>query len=179
MPKLPFGDVGPCEVIWDYGESGAMLLGVTLGGVNLKMETETVDINEDQAGFAAVDAVFTGSVISLDCIFSRSTLEQIEAMLQGTIEDGQVLPILNRVGCDMYDDAKAIVLKPLCGNVVSTDPAEWIHLYHCYPIPGFDLMFDVDTQRTLPITFKVFVSKESGYVGEFGTIGMASGSAVI
>ena len=179
MPKLPFGDMGPAEIIWDYGESGAMLLGTTLGGVKLTLDTEVKDVLEDQAGAAAVDAIYTGSTCTLECIFTRSTLEQLEVLLRSTIRDGQVLPIENQIGCDMYDDAKAIVIKPLCGNVVSTDPAEWIHLFHCFPIPALDLPFDVDTQRTFPITFKVFVSQESGYEGEFGTLGMESGSPAI
>lgn len=176
MPKLPFGDKGPCEVIWNYGESGAMLLGSTLGGVTLNMETEVSDINEDQEGTAAVDAIHTGSTVTLEATFTRSSLEQIAEMLNTAVEDGQIVPIENQIGCDMYDEAKAIVLKPLCGNVVSDDPAEWIHLYRCYPIPGFELPFDVDTQRTIPITFKVFVSQESGETGRFGTLGMAVGS---
>ena len=177
--KLPFGDMGPCEVIWAYGESGAMLLGSTLGGVTITMETDVEDIKEDQAGSAPVDAIYTGSVLALECIFTRSTLAQIAVMLQAEVRDDQVLPIENNIGCDMYADAQAIVLKPLCGNVASDDPAEWIHLYHCFPLPALNLPFDVSTQRTLPITFKVFVSQESGFTGEFGTIGMESGSAAL
>lgn len=179
MPQLPILDKGPAEVVWNYGESGATYLGRTLGGVRLGYTTEKSDINEDQAGIAAVDAIFTGSEAVLECIFARSTREQIAIMLNSEVVDGQIIPLLNQVGCDLYDQAREIVIKPMCNNVASVDPAEWIHLYHCFPLPALDLMFDVDTQRTLPITFAVFMSQESGFENEFGTIGMASGSAII
>ena len=65
MPTSPILDKGPCEIVWKYGESDAVYLGKTLGDVKLTMETAASDINEDQAGNAAVNAVllaaFTGA----------------------------------------------------------------------------------------------------------------------
>lgn len=180
MPKLPIGDMGPCEIVWGYGESAAMYLGEYLGGVKLTMETTVHDIKEEAAGDAAVDAVFGGSVMTLEIPMTRSTLAQLnEVLLAGGIQtsgDHEYLILKNAVGCDLYDLAKSIVIKPFCGDVISTDPAEWLQLYKCYPVPGMDLTFDASTQRIFPVRFKVFVSQESGDEGEFGTLGMPSGS---
>lgn len=180
MPKLPVGDIGPCEIVWGYGESSAIYLGEYFGGVKLTMETGVQDVKEASKGEAAVDAVFTGSIMSLEVPMTRSTLEQLnEVLLAGGIQGHgtrEYLKILNAIGCDLYSLARALVIKPICGNVVSTDCSEWIHIFKAYPVPAMDLTFDVSTQRTFPVKFKIFVSQESGEVGEFGTLGMASGS---
>jgi len=180
MPSLPIGDLGPGEVVWGYGESGALNLGPSLGGITLRMDTTVHDIKTDQAGDAAVDAAFGGSTMELEVMMTRSTLIQLnEVLLAGGVVasgDHSYIKLLNQIGCSMYDLAKALVIKPYCGNEISDDPAEWIEIYKCYPIPAFDLSYTPDTQRVFPIKFKVFVSQESGQEGEFGTLGMESGS---
>lgn len=180
MPALPIGDMGPCEIVWGYGESSALYLGEYLGDVKLTMETNVQDILEESNGDAAVDAIFTGSVMNLEIPMTRSTLTQLnEVLLSGGVQtsgDHQYLNIVNQVSCQMYSLARAIVIKPLCAGVVSVDPAEWIHLYHCYPVPAMDLTYAKATQRIFPVKFKVFVSQESGQEGDFGTLGMESGS---
>lgn len=180
MPALPIGDIGPCEIVWNYGESAALYLGKYLGQVKLTMETNTQDVLEEQNGDAAVNAVFTGSIMKLDVPLTRSTLAQLKVALNTDDPtdsgDHEYLKLKNQVGCGMYDLACAIVIKPICDGVVSVDPAEWIELYKCFPVPGMDLTFDKATQRIFPTTFKVFVSQESGFEGLFGTLGMESGS---
>lgn len=175
MPTSPMLDKGPCEIVWGYGESSAVYLGKTLGDVKLTMETNVSDINEDQEGDAPVNAVLTGSVITLEVPLTRLSVEQLATALNTTAV-GDVVPIENQIGCDLYDLARALVIKPLCGNEISTDPATWVHIYKCYPVAGLDLTWNKDTQRIFPVTFKVFVSQESGYEGKFGTLGMESGS---
>lgn len=180
MPRLPIGDMGPCEIVWGYGESGALTLGPFLGGVTLRMDTTVHDVKEDRAGEAAVDGGFGGSVMELETPMTRSTLEQLnEVLLAGGVVasgDHEYIYLKNQIGCFMYDLAKALVIKPLCGDEVSDDPAEWIEIYKCYPVPALDLTYAPDTQRIFPIKWKVYVSQESGFEGKFGTLGMESGS---
>jgi len=174
--------MGPCEIVWGYGESGALTLGPFLGGVSLRMDTTVHDVKEDRAGEAAVDAAFGGSVMELEVPMTRSTLIQLNAVLLADGIEGadphEYITLKNQIGCFMYDLARSLVIKPLCADVVSTDPAEWIQIYVCYPIPAIDLTYAPDVQRLFPIKFKVFVCQESPYIGDFGTLGMPSGSAV-
>ena len=175
MPTSPMLDKGPCEIVWKYGESSAVYLGKTLGDVKLTMETNASDINEDQQGDAAVNAVLTGSVVEFEVPLTRLSVEQLAAALN-TTADGHIVPIENQIGCDLYDLAEAVVIKPLCGDEISTDATTWVHLYKCYPLSGLDLTWNKDTQRIFPVKFKVFVSQESGFEGKYGTIGMDSAS---
>jgi len=180
MPRLSIGDIGPCEIVWGYGESGALTLGPFLGGVTLRMDTTVHDVKEDRAGEAAVDAAFGGSVMELEVPMTRSTLTQLnEVLLAGGVVDSgdhEYIKLVNQIGCFMYDLSRSLVIKPICNDEVGTDPAEWIQIYVCYPIPAIDLTYAPDTQRLFPIKFKVFVCQESPYVGDFGTLGMPSGS---
>lgn len=175
MPTSPMLDMGPCELVWGYGDSTAAYLGKTHGGVKVSMETNASDILEDQNGDAPVNAVLTGSVVTVECSLTRLSKEQLALAMNTTVQD-HIVPIINQVGCDMYDDAKSLVLKPVCAGVTSTDASEWVELYKAYPVVGMDLTYDKDTQRIFPVTFKCFVHQDSPYTGMFGTIGMDSAS---
>jgi hypothetical protein len=173
--------MGPAELIWRYGESDAIALGKTLGGIKLSMETHAADIHEDQAGDAAVDAVLTGSELTLELTLTRLSAEQLAVALNTEVDtDGggnKIVPIENQVGCSLYSLADPIVIKPLCGNVVSTDTQTWVHIYKAYPLAGLEFIWDKDTQRTIPLKFKVFLSQDSGFVGKWGTIGVSSSAS--
>ena len=175
MPTLNIFDKGPAEIVWGYGESSAVYLGKTLGDVKLTMTTNASDINEDQAGDAPVNAVLTGSVVDLETPLTRLSLEQLAVALNTEV-DGDTVPIENQIGCDLYDLSRELVIKPLCGNEISDDPTTWVHLYKCYPLVNLDYSWDKETQRIIPLKWKVFVSQDSGFEGKFGTQGMESGS---
>lgn len=178
MPTSPMLDKGPAVIVWGYGESDAAYLGKTLGDVKITMETNVSDINEDQAGDAAVNAILTGSVFAIEVPLTRLSVAEL-ARVMNTVASGCVIPIENQVGCDLYSLAKALVFKPICGNVISTNPCEWVHFYKTYPVAGLDLTYNKDTQRIFPVKFKVFVSQDSGFEGKFGTIGMDSAASAM
>ncbi len=180
MPALPIKDMGPCEIVLGYGESDAINLGPFLGATTFTGETTVNDIQEERYGEAAVDAIMAGTVATLELSMTRSTLDQLNEVLNagGVLGSApyEYIKLKNQLGCEMYDLAKSVVIKPICDNVVSTDPSEWVHIYKAFPVPGWNLTYDRSTQRVFPITFKVFVSQESGEEGEFGTLGMPAGS---
>jgi len=119
----------------------------------------------------------TGTVATLELSMTRSTLEQLSEILNAEYSsDDDTFRLRNQLGCEMYEDAKQIVIKPICDNKVSTDPTEWTHIYHAFPVPGWELTWDKSTQRVFPVTFKIFVSQESAWEGDFGTLGMDAAS---
>ena len=176
MGVMKIWDKGPGVIVYGYGESGAAYLGKTLGDIKLVMETSSSDINEDQAGDAAVDAILTGSNVTFEAPLTRLADEELARVMNVEIDADGTIPIVNQIGCSLYSIAKRVVIKPLCGNEVSEDPATWVELYRCYPIVSLDFTWNKETQRIVPVKFKVFVSQESGEVGKFGRIGMESGS---
>ena len=106
---------------------------------------------------------------------TRSTLAQLTALLEGVESGGENIAIFSvKSGCDMYSDAKQILIQPLCDNVPDTDEKTWILLYKCFPYRAFDIGFDRETQRVLNVIFKVFPNQDSGYEGRLYQFGVSS-----
>lgn len=171
MPRLPVGDIGPCEVVWDYGGT-PVNLSPFLGDVKLTREDSISKVFEEGYGDAPVDAVFAGSVMELEVPMTRSTLAQLEDMLPGSTLAAAVLTLKNKCGGAMYASAKSIVIKPMVDGAASTTKTEWIELYKCHPYNSWELPFARDGQRVFLIKFMVFPSLESGQEGEYGTLGV-------
>lgn len=179
MPTSPMRDMGPCELYFPYGESDVAALGKTLGGVKLNMETHVADVLEDQAGDAPVNAVLTGSVVGVEATLTRLSAQQLARILNTEVDSDGNVPINNQVGCDLYALAKPLLIVPLCDNVPDPDPSHWVLLYRTYPISGLELVYDKDTQRTFPVTFKVFVCQETDCLGKFGMVGLPASASIL
>lgn len=169
--KLPIGDISAAEVVWKYGESGEIILTPHLGKVSLKMTDSISDIEEEAQGDAAVDSVFGGTKMEFEVPMARSTMLQLQEALLAPAA-GSVIPLVNKTGCPMYEDAHPVLIKPMCDGVADTDDSTWIWLYKAHPFRAFELGYDRKSQRTFLVKFKVFVSHESGYTNEFGQIGI-------
>ena len=162
-------DLGPCEVLWN-----GSVVGVTYGGVKVKVDDQDAEIKEDGTGVIPVDAVFTGRKISdIEVPITRFTLDQLDAIFHGAAISGNTLVISNVVGESMYDSSQPLILKPLINDVASVDATEWIELYKTFPTAKIELSYDNQNQRVAKFGFRVFPSHESGLKGEFGTFGHA------
>ncbi len=174
MPQLPFKDKGPVRLTWDYGDSN-LIINPVLGTVSLTTTDSVSDIQEEGYGETPVDAVFTGTVVELNVPMTRSTLNQLTSLLPGVESGGTDIAIISvKSGCDMYSDAKQILIQPLCDNVPDPDSKTWILLYKCFPYRAFELAFDRESQRVLNVVFKVFPNQESGYEGRLYQIGVST-----
>lgn len=170
MPKLPIGDIGTVEIVYDYGHDSGQAnhrLSPFLGAVKLRLTDAVADVQEEAYGDASVDAVFKGSVVELEVPMTRSTLEQLETVLPGVSHTTDMLKFSNKCGSSMYDVAVPLLLKPIRDGVVSTNDAEWVLIYKCYAFRTIELPFDRGTQRVHLIKFKVFPNQDSGYEGEY------------
>lgn len=173
MAKLPLGDIGPCALIWGYGESGALRLDPYLGTVSIKGTDTTKDVQEEEWGDTPVDSVFGGTVMEIEAPISRSSWEVLEAILSGTLESADRLVFGPKSGCAMYENAHPLGIIPLCDGTVA---GSGILIYKTYPIRKFDLSFDRGTQRVILTGFKVFKNEDSAYpidkFGEFATLSL-------
>lgn len=169
--KLPMGDIGPCQIIFGYGESGAVTLEPYLGTVKLSMADTIHDVQEEAFGDAAVDAVFGGAKMDLEIPLTRVSLAILESVLLGELT-GNVLTIKGQVGCDMYANSRPLAIIPVCDNVPATDHKTWTLLYKVYPYRAWELSFNRSAQRVFLVKFKVFIAQESPYAGDFGQFGV-------
>lgn len=160
-------DLGPAVVLWNGSE-----IGVTYGGIKVKIDDNVAEIKEDGTGVIPVDAVFTGrKVADIEVPLTRFTIEQLDTIFHGAAAVADVLTISNVVGESMYDSAQPLVIKPLINDVASADSTEWITLYKTFPVAKIELSYDNQNQRVAKFAFQVFPSQESGEKGKLGSFG--------
>jgi hypothetical protein len=166
---LPIGDINPVQVLWNGVD-----LGPTFGGVKFNEELTKKEIFEDGHGKTPVDAVFTGRLTSVVAKFTRSSLTQLEAMIESSTAGANNLKVVNSVGNAMFASSEELILKKLVDNTPSVLPAEWLHVHRTYPIakPSFD--FDNDNQRLIEVEFMCFPDDFSTQVNEIWRMGPAS-----
>lgn len=169
MPRLPIGDIGPCEVTWDYGDTN-LVITPYLGKVSLRMADVVTDVHIDGQGVAPIESFFEGATLELEVPMARSTLSQLANTIGyrdlGTPASNQ-LTLHNVAGIEMMTYAKAIVIKPLCNGVPDANPNHWTIIYKCHPYRDFELCWDRNGQRVHMVKFKVFPNQDSGYEGEY------------
>ncbi len=169
--SLNIKDLGPCQVLWNNID-----LGPTLGGVTFKDEQHSVDIKEDGHGDTPVDAVTTGKITSVEANFTRSSLSQLEKMIESATKDLSTgnLKVMNSVGNAMFATSAELILKPLVDNVPSAVTTEWLHVHRTYPLGAPEFKFDHAGQRVIKVIFKCFPDVVTGQVGEIWRMGPAT-----
>ena len=175
MPQLPLGDIGPCEVTWDYGGATPVIITPHLGKVTVRMADAVTDVFIDGQGIAPIEAFFEGSTVELEVPMARSTLSQLANTIGyrdlGTLV-GNVLTLHNVAGIEMMAHAKAIVIKPMmniggCSVAPDPDATHWTLFFKCHPWRDFELGYDRGGQRVHMVKFKIFPNQDTGYEGEY------------
>lgn len=161
------GDLGPCAVYWNGAH-----VGPTQGGVKWKIDAKIAEIKEDGYGVAAVDGVFTGiEVGDVEVPLTRFTLAQLDVLTKDADLAGSVLTVPNPVGMNMYDDAKALVLRPLVNNVASATATEYVTFFKAYPFSRWEVGYDNTNQRIYKVAFKIFVCQDSPNINDIMKLG--------
>jgi len=171
---LPIGDLGPCCVSYDYGESGELELTPYLGNVVLRQSDSISPVQEEGYGDADVDGVFAGSPMELEIPLARSSwtqLNKLPGITRHTIGTKEYVVISNKCGSEMYENSVELMIKPIRDGVCSTNPDEWIWLFRVHPFRAMEVIYNRADQRTIMTHFKVFPCLESGCEGEFGKWG--------
>ena len=175
MPRLPIGDIGPCEVTWDYGGATPVIITPHLGKVTVRMADAVTDVFIDGQGIAPIEAFFEGATVELEVPMARSTLSQLANTIGyrdlGTLA-GNVLTLHNVAGIEMMAHAKQIVIKPMInigGCAVAPDPdaTHWTLFFKCHPWRDFELGYDRGGQRIHMVKFKIFPNQDTGYEGDY------------
>ena len=159
----PIRDLGPCVV-----EFNNVDLGATFGGVTFKYTEEGKDVQEDQKGVTPVDNIRVGvSLCEVEAVLTRTSLAILATIIGGSSYSGTGLNVNNQVGVSAYENAQALILKPIVDNDEG-DEDTWLTLSKAYPIVDLEVVFNNEGQRVYKVTFKCFPNATSGLIWKIG-----------
>ena len=161
--------VVPMQVLWN-GSS----LGNTSGGVEISLDTSSVDIVLDQTGSSAQDSYQTGVTVSVSMTILELNTTNYNAMISSTIGNTYTPnagTAVHGFGDDrnftsMLSRCQLLELRPV-GDSDSTNA--W-SFWKSLPIPE-SLSFVPDSANSMSVTFKIFpdaTKTEEVRIGVFG-----------
>lgn len=174
--QMQLRDISPGAAILDYGPSGHENLEIrpTLGTINLNDEEQVAPVHEEEFGDAPVSHVSKGSLVSVEVPMTRITLLTLSKIFpHGTeLKSADVLIFKNDVGDDYFLESTNLIIRPIVKNVLSTDPSEWVQVYHVHPRRSWTLGWDRESQRVLNIVFEVYPRQSGANIGHMYQFGV-------
>lgn len=174
--QSPFLDISPGALILDYGGSGHenLIVRPTLGQIRLTVEDQTAPVHEEEFGDHEVDTVEKGAIVGLEVPFTRLQLGTLNEIYntKTVMQSADVLIFKNQVGYNYFPNSRNCVIRPIVNNVLSTDPSQWVLLYHVHPFNQWELVWDRETQRVMMINFKVYAKQTGANIGHLFQIGV-------
>ena len=151
----PTRDIGPAIVVW-----GATTISEIFEEVKLTLTgADPAEVFEAVHGATPVDSILTGySECSVTVPATRVLLSTLALLLpggsrSGVTNTGVVLQPALTVGLSMWDNGRPLFIEPVVAGIAA-DNGQWLRLERTYPIPNFDVTFDLKTQRVYGVTFK-------------------------
>lgn len=153
----PTRDLGPCIVDW-----GATTIAEIFDEVRWTLTGESEPVMEMLYGATPVDEVFLGySACEITVPATRIALATLATLLPGGTNSGGAAGDVEmivagtgaEVGRSMYDNGLPLFVKPIVDGIAAAN-GKWLRLEHTYPVPNFDVGFNLRDQRTYGLTFK-------------------------
>ena len=149
----PTRDIGPAIVQW-----GGTVISEIFEEVRLTLTmADPAEVFEAIHGATPVDSIITGySVCQVTVPATRVTLAILAALLPGGSISGTTGVVLQpalTVGLSMWDHGLPLFVKPIIAGAAAAN-GRWLRLERAYPIPNFDVAFNLKDQRVYGVTFK-------------------------
>ncbi len=169
----PTRDLGPAIVVW-----GATSIDEIFDEIRWTLTGESAQVFEMLYGATPVDEIFLGySACSITIPATRMTLATLATLLPGGTHSGAPTGRVGvavagsgaAVGISMYDNGLPLFIKPIVAGVASAN-GKWMRLEHTYPVPNFDVVFNLRDQRVYGLTFKACPDATSKLLWSVGNV---------
>ena len=166
--KGPTRDLGPAIVDW-----GSNNIAELFGDVRLTLTgADPAQVFEALHGATPVDSIVMGySACEITIPATRITQARLAEILPGgTVStSGVCIDVTTIVGVSMYDNGLPLFVKPIVAGVAAPN-GTWMRLERTYPVPNFDVVFNLTDQRVYGITFKAHPDASSEFLWSAGTV---------
>ena len=167
----PFGDIGPCQIYWNDTAIASLLE----GGATFRFTgSVSPDVKEAEFGNTPLDGTFTGyEQVEFEAPFTRLTYANLAKIIPGGSnsggESGNVAVFAHQiVGASLVGAASELIVKRIVSGVVDTSQKYWLHIPLAYPIPQFDIPYNLNDQRGFMVLFKCYANETTGLVWHVG-----------
>lgn len=105
--------LGACRITYDGVD-----LGLTKGGVEVEVATETLKVTVDQFGTTTISELVQGRNVTVTAPLAESDLERLVLLMPGSTLSaaGDEITIMTGAGLNLVTLAKELVLTPLDGS---------------------------------------------------------------
>ena len=163
--------LGPCLVIYDGQQ-----LGLTKGGVEVELSTETKRIEVDQFGKTAVDEVILGRTLKVKVPVAETDVDSMHRVLQftgstltpgtGTPVAGKFVSVTSGVGISLRKNAKSLILHPQ--DLPLADKSEDFIVPLAATPGAFSFAYKVDDERVFNLEFTGYPDNTTGVIFFYG-----------
>ena len=176
MPLGPVRDLGPAIVEW-----GSDTIAEIFGDVRWTLVGERRKVFEALYGATPVDQVFLGySECKIVVPATRMLLALLNTILPGGVinSTGDTVNVAAagagaKTGFSMYESGLPLFIKPIVDGVAA-DNGKWLRLERTYPIPNYDVVFNLEDQRVYGIEFDACPDATSKRLWECGRVNVGT-----
>ena len=168
--KGPTMDLGPAVAKW-----GGTAIEEIFEEVRLTLTgADPGVVKEALYGDTPVDRITLGySECNVTIPATRVTLSLLATILPGgslsSPNSGVVLKPGSEVGRSMYDNGLPLIIKPIVdGDECANN--HWMRLERTYPVPNFDVVFNLRDQRVYGLTFHAHPDETAGILWSAGHV---------
>ncbi len=169
----PLRDLGPAIVEW-----GVTSIDEIFDEIRWTLTGESAQVFEMLYGATPVDEIFLGySACSITIPATRIALATLAVLLPGGTNSGGATGNVGvkaagtgaAVGLSMYENGLPLLVKPIVSGVAVAN-GKWLRLEHTYPVPNFDVVFNLRDQRVYGLTFKACPDATSKLLWSAGSV---------
>jgi len=168
----PTRDLGPAIVKW-----GSYDISEIFEEVRLTLTAADPGVVKEAIfGDTPVDRILLGySECNVTIPATRITLSLLATLLPGgslSGTTGVVLKPADEVGRSMYDNGLPLIIKPIVDGAAVAN-GHWMRLERTYPLPNFDVVFNLRDQRVYGLTFHAHPSGTNKIMWSAGEVNAA------
>lgn len=161
--------LGVCTVTFDGND-----LGLTKGGVEVEVATETYEVMVDQFGNSPVNEYILARTVTIRVPLAESTLENLQKIMPGTtiVTSGSIpnlkkrADVQNGTGLNLLDYAEKLVLHPKA--LPSTDKSEDFIVPLAATSGAVSYAYKLDEERIFNVEFKGYPNATTGLLFQIG-----------
>lgn len=157
-------ELGACDITWNGNN-----LGVTIGGVDVKITYQTKEITVDQYGNTPINEYVMGATIEVTAPLAESDLEKLALTMPDAVlvadATKKKLSVKTGSGVNLREKAAQLIIHP---RNKATDLNSDLVIPLATPIGNIEYKYSHEDVRVYPVTFKGYPNSTTGLLFFWG-----------